>query len=367
MQRHEQGNHGWSVVHESMAVLAGSGSAPTVDRLLESVRRTRPRMSTSHLITLIGIALRTVAAQAPRAEALFSPELSAAERATLLSETLEEHHERITAVLTGRSNSFTGARRFLVPQLLLGSYAAHHAVDAIRLLDMGTGIGLLLRQLNNRVVFDRFAPDLEWSPRQPPYRTIPLVERHGIDAPPLPTLEWIRACHGPSAYYDERFSEVLWSLEQTSSADTAADASPVISALDILDLPALDGYLRTHRINVVTCNFVFYQYDEATRGEVIATIKEALAPPGLLLSMEPRDGLRRMGARVEAHLTGGIGSTGPLHVADVSDAHVLGRATAGPGFTELTGLAGPETSQTWSGPPEPAEPAEPGVPDGMGR
>ncbi|MCJ1676145.1 DUF2332 domain-containing protein [Streptomyces sp. APSN-46.1] len=351
MQQHEQGNHGWSVVHESIALLAGSGSAPAVDLLLESVRLTRPRMSTSHLITLIGIALRTVAAQDPRAEALFSPELPAAVRAKLLSETLKEHHDRITAVLTGRSNSFTGARRFLIPQLLLSSYAAHHAVDGIRLLDMGTGIGLLPRQLNNRVVFDRFAPDLEWSPQPPPYRTIPLVERHGIDAPPLPTLEWIRACHGPSAYYDERFSEVLWSLEQTASADT----SSIISALDILDLPALTRYLRTHRINVVTCNFVLYQYDEATRGEVIATIKEALAPPGLLLGMEPRDGLRRMGARVEAHLTSGTGSTGPLHIADVSDAHVLGRATAGPGFTELTGLAG-------SAGPDRAD-----VPDGLSR
>ncbi|MFG2297758.1 hypothetical protein [Streptomyces sp. NPDC048603] len=364
MQQHEQGNHGWSVVHESMALLAGSGSAPAMDRLLESVNRARSRMSTSHLVTLIGIALRTVAAQDSRAKALFSPELSASDRAELLSRTLEEHHDRITTVLTSRSNSFTGARRFLIPQLLLGSYAAHHSIHAIRLLDVGTGIGLLLRQLNNRAVFDRFARDLEWSPQPPPYRTIPLVERHGVDAPPLPTLEWVRACHGPSAYYDERFSEVLWSLEQTTSAGTSASASagtsaevsPTISALDILDLRALAGYLRTHRINVVTCNFVLYQYDEATRAEVIATIKEALSPPGLLLGMEPRDGLRRMGARVEAHLTGGTGSTGPLHVADVSDAHVLGRATAGPGFTELTGLAGT------AGTAEPAMSDRPGGP-----
>lgn len=334
MQRHEQGNHGWSVVHESMALLAGSGSAAELDRLLDSVRRTRPRMSTSHLITLIGIALRTVAAQDPRAEALFSPGLPPADRARLLSGTLGEHNELITAVLTGRSNSFTGARRFLIPQLLLGSWAAHHGIDGMRLLDVGTGIGLMLRQLNHKAVFDRFAPDLEWSPCPPPYRTLPLDARHGIDAPPLPTLEWVRTCHGPSAYYDDRFSEVLWSLEQTESAD----GTFTISALDVLDLQALARYLRTHRINVVTCNFVLYQYDAATRGQVIDTIREALAPPGLLLGMEPRDGLRRMGARVEAHPTG---SAGPLHVADVSDAHVIGRVTAGPGFTELTGLDGP--------------------------
>ncbi|MEU5811007.1 hypothetical protein [Streptomyces sp. NPDC047718] len=333
MQQHEQGNHGWSVVHESMALLAGSGSAPDLDRLVESVRRARPRMSTSHLITLIAIALRTAAAQDPRAGALFSPELPPSDRAVLLSQTLGEHRDLVTAVLTGRSNSFTGARRFLVPQLLLGSWAAHRGIDGVRLLDVGTGIGLMLRQLNNKVVFDRFAPELEWSPCTPPYRTLPLEARHGIDAPPLPTLDWVRACHGPSAYYDDRFSEVLWSLRQTAPAD----GTFTVSALDVLDLPALTRYLRTHRINVVTCNFVLYQYDESTRGQVIEAIREALDPPGLLLGMEPRDGLRRMGARVEAHPTG---SAGPLHVADVSDAHVVGRVTAGPGFTELTGLDG---------------------------
>jgi hypothetical protein len=329
MQQHQQGNHGWSVVHESMALLAGN--VPTgLDRLLASVWHSRPLMSDSHLITLLSIALRVVAAHDPQAAALFKPELPPADRANLLSEALHRHYEEIVAVVTEQSNSFTGARRFLVPQLVLGAYAEHHRIDQVRLLDIGTGIGLLPRQLNNRAVFNRFAPDLEWYRQAPPFRPIPLAARYGVDAPPLPTLDWVRACHGPSSYYTERFSEVVWSLEQTTSAAESVSISP----LDILDLPALAEFLRTHRINVVTCNFVLYQYDEPTREKVIATITCSLGRPGLLLSMEPGHELRRMGAQVLAYVTG---ERDPLYVADVSDAHFLGRVTTGPGFAKLTG------------------------------
>ncbi len=217
-----------------------------------------------------------------------------------------------------------------MPQLVLGAYAAHQRIGSVRLLDIGTSIGLLPRQLNNRAVFERFAPDLEWHPGAPSYRTIPLAARFGVDAPPLPTLEWVRGCHGPSAYYDERLSEVEWSLAQTEAA--AADLR--ILPLDILHLPALGQFLRYHRINVATCNFVLYQYDEPTREQVIATITGNLERPGLLLSMEPGHELRRMGARVRAYRAGG---TEALEVADVSDAHFVGRVTTGPGFAELTG------------------------------
>ncbi|MBT2406561.1 hypothetical protein J7I97_11570 [Streptomyces sp. ISL-87] len=331
MQLHQQGNHGWSVVHESMALLAEAGPDPSVDQLLAAVWRSRPLMSDSHLITLLGIALRVVAVNNPRAAAVFEPELPAAERANLLAEALRRHHDEITSVVTEQSNSYTGARRFLVPQLVLGAYAEHHRINEVRLLDMGTGIGLLPRQLNNRAVFERFAPGLEWDPQAPRFRPIPLTARYGVDAPPLPTLDWVRSCHGPSAYYTERFSEVVWSLEQTESAAGGIG----ISALDILDLPALTDFLRTHRINVVTCNFVLYQYDEPTREKVIAAITSSLGRPGLFLSMEPGHELRRMGAQVRGYLTGG---RSPLHVADVSDAHFVGRVTTGPGFAELTGV-----------------------------
>ncbi|HEY5833177.1 hypothetical protein [Streptomyces sp.] len=346
MQQHQQGNHGWSVFHEGLSLAAAdsrthpgpdagpdsaSGSGPgELDRLLSAVWRARPRISDSHLITLLGIALRTVADTDTDAARVFRPQLPGAVRAGLLSAALARHHDAIAAMVTEQSNSYTGARRFLVPQLLLGAYAAHHRIAEVRLLDIGTSIGLLPRQLNNRTVYDRFAPGLSWHPAAPAYRDIPLAARFGIDAPPLPTLDWVRGCHGPSDYYTERFSEVVWALEQT--AGTAGDIG--IHALDMLDLPALADFVHSHHINVATCNFVLYQYDEPTRERIIATVTGALRRPGLLLSMEPGYELRRMGARVRGYRAG---STAPLHLADVSDAHFLGRVTPGADFAGIAG------------------------------
>lgn len=336
MQQHQQGNHGWSVLHEALGLAAadsrthsGSGSEE-LDRLLSEVWRARPRISDSHLITLLGIALRNVADTDPDAAQVFRPELPGPVRAGLLTTTVARHHEVITAMIMEKSNSYTGARRFLVPQLLLGAYAEHHRMAETRLLDIGTSIGLLPRQLNNRMVYDRFAPGLRWFPAGPEYREIPLTVRFGIDAPPLPTLDWVRGCHGPSDYYSERFSEVVWSLEQT----TEEAGKTCIQALNILDLPTLAEFIRSHRINVATCNFVLYQYDQPTRERIIATVTGALHRPGLFLSMEPGSELRRMGARVVGYRAGG---TSPLHLAEVSDAHFLGQVTTGPDFAEIAG------------------------------
>ncbi|MBM9504502.1 hypothetical protein [Actinacidiphila acididurans] len=329
MQRHEQGNHGWSVVHEALALLMRSGD-PALDALLAAVRASRPGISDSHLITLLGIALRGLADRDPEAAGLFRPEPAAAGRAAALASILGRDGAQIAAVVTEHSNSFTAARRFLVPQVLLGAYAAHHGIAEVRLADLGTSIGLLPRQLNNRAVFERFAPDLRWSPEAPPYRPIPLTARYGVDAPPLPDLDWVRHCHGPSAYYGDRFSEVLWTLEQT----TPDPPGLRLEALDLLDADALTGYLRERRINVATCNFVLYQYDPATRERIVAAVLRGLAAPGLLLSMEPGHELRRQGARVTAYLDG---DTTGRPVADVSDAHCIGTVTLLPASADLTG------------------------------
>lgn len=333
MQHHQQGNHGWSVFHESLSLLAGSRSGPgsaELDLLLSTVWQARPRISDSHLITLLGIAFRAVAMDHADAARVFRAELPGAERAGILSDVFRRHRADIAALVTGQSNSFTGARRFLVPQLVLGAYAAHHRITDVRLLDIGTSLGLLPRQLNNRAVFDRFAPDLKWHPAAPEYRHIPLTARFGIDRAPLPTLNWVQDCHGPSGYYTERFAEVAWSLDQTTSAGDGLH----IRELDMLDLPGLAELIRSHHINVATCNFVLYQYDESVREKVIATVTESLDRPGLLLSMEPSHDLHRMGAHVHGYRAG---STVPLHLADVSDAHLLGQVTVHAGFADIAG------------------------------
>ncbi|WP_416960753.1 hypothetical protein [Streptomyces sp. Agncl-13] len=330
MGRHQQGNHGWSLFHECLSEVAGSEQTGGLDELLAALWSRRPDISDTHAITLIGIAVRQLALQEAAFADVFRAELAPSHRTPVLARALSERTHDIARLMESHSNSYTGARRFLLPQLVVGAFAEFRRLRRVRLLDLGTSIGLLPRQLNNRRIFDRFAGDLRWQPQAPVFRRIPLAFVAGVDRPPLPTLDWVRACHGPSDYYEQRFEEVRWSLEQAEPADTER----VLEPLDILDPPALAGFLEAHRINVVTCNFVLYQYTEDVTRRIIETVVGALGTPSLLLSMEPSHALTRMGCVVHAYLDG---SPKPLHVADVSDGHFVGTVTVREGFDELAG------------------------------
>ncbi|KOU61311.1 hypothetical protein ADK57_28030 [Streptomyces sp. MMG1533] len=333
MRQHEQGNHGWSLFHECLSKVGESESSGGLDRLLSTMWRQRPHISDAHAITLLGIAVRQLALQDEGLADVFRAELSVARRVPALADALSERALDVMRLMESHSNSYTGARRFLVPQLVVGAFAAFRNIRQVRFLDLGTSVGLLPRQLNNKAVYDRFAGDLHWHPAPLPFRVIPLDYVGGVDRPPLPTLDWVRACHGPSDYYEQRFEEVRWSLGQAETAGTEVALRP----LDILDFPALEAFLRAHRINVVTCNFVLYQYSDDIRNRVVETVMRALEPPGLLLSMEPSHALARMGCVVHAYQNG---STRPLHVADVSDGHFMGTVTVRDGLTELVGPGG---------------------------
>jgi hypothetical protein len=328
MRHHQQGNHGWSAFHACLHGVAASDVSPGLDRLLSALWRRRPYISDAHAITLLGIAVRHLIVHDGGQPEVLDPDQPLARRIPALSRLLDEQGDALARLMDSHSNSYTGARRFLVPQLVIGAYAVSRGVREVRLLDLGTSIGLLPRQLNNEVIFSRFAPDLRWRPAAPPFRRIPLEFVCGVDRPPLPTLEWVRTCHGPSDYYEQRFEEVLWSLDQSKEAEREVLLRP----LDILDRPALTDLLESFRINVATCNFVLYQYDEEIRRQLIDTVVSALDVPGLLLVMEPSHGLARMGCRVHAYQDG---STEPLHVADVSDAHFMGDVTLRSGMDVL--------------------------------
>ena len=56
----------------------------------------------------------------------------------------------MTDAVLGHSNSFTGARRFLLPQVLIAHFARRRGLREVRFLDLGTGLGVLPRQLNHR-------------------------------------------------------------------------------------------------------------------------------------------------------------------------------------------------------------------------
>jgi hypothetical protein len=312
--QHQQGHHGWATLHKAIEDVYTAGS-DALNRLLDAAWSVRPGISDAHLLTLLCVAIRDISFREPMVARLFEEGIAAATRVQLLREVLRSNATVLGEAVCNRSNSFTGARRFLVPQLVVGAFANNHHVPEVRFLDLGTGLGLLPKQLNNRMVFDRFSPGLTWLPIAPKYRTIPLTCRYGIDLEPLPSLDWVRACYGASHYYEERFAELLWSVEQTR------EVGVVLRALDMLQVRQLARFLREHRFNVVTCNFALFQHDEAVRRRVVECVVENLDCPGLFLSMEPTHELKQPGAKVTGYLAG---SALPLHLADVSDAHLLG-------------------------------------------
>lgn len=327
LQLHQQAHHGWRVLHQTLEGVLEEG-LPSLHRLLETVWTNRPHISDVHLVTLLGAAVRHLGMSGPEAGLIFQPRASQHDRQEMLARLLTAHEVSLTESISDHSNSFTSARRFLLPQVVLGQFAVSAGIGQVRLLDLGTSLGLLPRAMNNRAVFDRFAPDLLWTPRTLEYVDIPLALRRGVDRDPLPTLDWVHSCYGPSSYYEERFNELLWALRATA----AAAAEVTVDALDVLDERALAEYLRHHRFNAVTCGFVLYQYDEQTRRRVIDCVTSNLDAPGIFLSMEPSHELLRMGCRVHAYLAG---DPAPLHVADVSDAHFMGVVTIGPDLNAL--------------------------------
>ncbi len=321
---HSQGHHGWSPLHGAIFRLHSAGH-PSLYRALDACWLGRPMISDSHLVTLLGIAVRKFGT-----EHALGDDLS-------VKDVLDEREHEVADAIAACSNSFTSARRFIVAQPLIAAFAASRRLTEVHHLDLGTGLGLLPRQLNHRAIFSRYAADLRWHPAAPAYRDIPLTARYGVDAHPLPTLAWVRDCYGPSDYYDDRLSELIACMDETS--DGAGDV--LLEELDLRDTGALRDYMVRRDINTATCNMVLYQYEPAVRQQIVATVVDSLAEPGLLITMEPSSQLTAPGCRVDAYLAG---SREALHIADISDAHVIGDAWSRPGMSQITGVV-PDPSE----------------------
>lgn len=327
LRQHPQ-DHGWRAFFDAIDLLLQQRSAP-LQRLLEACVEARPRVSPTHLMTLLGMTVKMVIDEQPAARELFAEVRPVQHQARALERLLSEHEATITETLLTRQNSFTGVRRFLVPQTLFARYFARQEVGRVNFLDVGTGLGLLPRQLNNRRLFERFAPDLAWPFGIPSYQSIPLGRRYGLDRFPLPDLAWVRHCYGPSYYYDRLFDELLWVLREP-----VAMSQPVgMTELDILDEELLRAFVREHRIQAVNCSFVLYQYDQAVRSRVIAGIVDELVRPGLLISMEPKGDLTLQGCHVSLFAAG---SRTPVAFATVTDSHFVGAVLPGDDYRAFT-------------------------------
>ncbi|GLZ02845.1 hypothetical protein Acsp03_03120 [Actinomadura sp. NBRC 104412] len=315
MGNHPQ-DHGWRDFYR----LVGYGlAAPSAElrRILALCHGSQPAHSATHLISLVGIAIKTVR---PDALPLIYRAPSMKERLRLLEETVGEHGDDIRRLVSMRRNSFTGARRFLVPQAILSAFFRGHEGDGITFADFGTGLGILPRQLNCETLYRTFAPDLVWDDGIPRFRPIPLRSSLGVDRGPMPDLEWVRSCYGPSDYYDELFSELTFTLDVL-----ADEGGPVrFHEVDLVDDEALTAFLRDNAVHAGNLSYVLYEISMAMRAKLVRTLREGLRPPGLLIVTEPHGELTRQGCDVLVYCRD---RQDPYRVCAVSDGHFKGKVT----------------------------------------
>lgn len=318
-------DHGWRELYRLFAAGLASDQAPELAELVATAASARTSgTSPTHLVTMVGIAVRalgepetaTVLAAGPT-----GPRLRALERL------LARHRATVRELVIHRHNSFTGVRRFLIPQILLSAYYACHDTP-VRLADLGTGLGIMPRQLNSRTLFQRFAPELVWPDRQPVFHPIRFGQRHGVDRPPLPDLDWVRTCYGHSAYYEAQYRELV----DTLAVPEVAAADVRYHAVDLADQDALARFITEHRINTAVLCYSLYQFRPPERAAVLETLAATLDDPGLILVIEPTDDLTRPGClvTVQDHK-----QPWPRPVCTVSDGHFRGRVTLAAGYQEF--------------------------------
>jgi pimeloyl-ACP methyl ester carboxylesterase len=281
---------------------------------IEAQHRARPTLSATHLLALLGIALKTVAPEPFELIAIDSP---ADARLDVLENLLERHRTGISEIVLNRQNSFTSARRFLVPQVLLSAYFAQQDEQEVRFADFGTGLGILPRQLNAAAHYQSFAADLIWPHGIPAFRKIPLVTRQGVDRGPLPDLDWVRACYGQSEYYAELYNELLCTLE----VPAIKDADVRYQEIDLLNSASIAEFIHQHKINVANLSYVLYELERGERSAIVEMLARELHPPAVLLVSEPHKELHAQGSVVEFFHSG---ETTPQTLCFVTDGHYKG-------------------------------------------
>lgn len=308
-------DHGWRDLYRLFAYgLARPETAPHLADIAATARARLPDRSAVHLVTLLGIAVNLLAGQAINDLVSDQPP---GDRLAALEHLLHQHRRPIDRILAQRQNSFTGARRFLVPQVLLSAYFAQQHPPA-RFADLGTGLGILPRQLNSKTLFERFSYDLAWPGGYPVYRPIPLEARYGVDRGPFPDLGWVRSCYGPSIYYTAQFHELL----EVRTLPEVEHAEVHYRELDLTDIRSLRRFITDHGINTANLCYTLYEVEPPKRAAIVDAVADTLAEPGLMIVTEPHGDLTLPGCTVtvqdRAHPV-------PRPLCAVSDGHFRGR------------------------------------------
>jgi hypothetical protein len=305
-------DHGWRALYELFRY-GLSNNAPRLGSCLAEAYQARP-LSATHLLTLLGIALK---ANAGDEFAYLTSTAPLNERLPALESVLQRRPTAISSILLSRQNSFTCARRFLVTRVLLDAYFSQHEDARISFVDLGTGLGVLPRQLNSESQYRQYAAELIWPGGIPQYHRLPLAAAFGVDRRPMPTADWVRQCYGLSDYYDALYDELQASLHDPQVRAAAVE----YRELDLLDTAALVAFIQQHRINAANLTYVLYEMEPERRAEIIDIITRELYPPALLLVTEPREELHREGCVVEVFSNN---SVEPATVCFVSDGHFRG-------------------------------------------
>jgi hypothetical protein len=288
--------------------------APNLTATVLAHHSARPTSSETHLLTLLGIALKEVA---PGAFESIVSGRSADFRLDTLEETLDSHRAGISEIIRSRQNSFTSARRFLIPQVVLSAYFARQDGQEARFADFGTGLGILPCQLNSPEQYGEFAADLVWPNGVPAFRQIPLAARLGVDRGPMPDLNWVRSCYGKSEYYAHLYNELLC----TMASPEVNTAEVGYEEIDLLDFRSVATFIHKHKINVANLTYVLYELERSKRSAIVKMLMSELYPPGILLVSEPQKELHSQGAVVEFFHAG---ESIPQTLCYVTDGHYKG-------------------------------------------
>lgn len=170
--------------------------------------------------------------------------------------------------LSSRQNSFTATRRFLVPQILLSAYFSSGPHAPVRFADIGTGLGILPRQLDCPEMFQRFTDDLAWPDGRPRFHRVPVTARFGLDRGSMPDLAWVHACYGRSDHYADLYQELVRAVRTPG----VRDAHVAYVEADLVDTGSLARFLRQNKINVMTLSYILYELAPATRTRVLQTL-----------------------------------------------------------------------------------------------
>jgi len=234
------------------------------------------------------------------------------------------------SILANHRNSFTGVRRFLGPQVLLARHFARYGGAPVNILDIGTGIGILPRQLDSQACFERFAGDLTWPHESPVFGEIGIGDRFGLELDPIPGLAWVHDCYGPSEYYDRLFAE----MRETLAIPDVRAANFTFISQDARDLHGLARLMADKNVSAVTAVYSLYQYLPQVRQAIAHTIHRSLPAGGIFIDIEPNPALDQPGCLVEAWI-GGVRDK--LTVCVVSDGHFRGSVTAAADYDRFTG------------------------------